>query len=547
MERTVDGNQAFEPETELWVPFKTRSDALLAQMLLQHGLSKIHFNLLMCILLEPSFSLEDVTLRNVTDVDVCISEHRRNLAERRSRACSLTLGHSAPIGMPSIVLDLTLDRMLEDSVHFSYEVDTPADTAPEDAAETKTSVPSNWRADMGRMCLVHRTWTVHAQHALQRRTILTSRKALHRFAHSPACNVGVREFAYKIDRTDACTMSYKRSVAQEHWITLASVLSRLANLRFLCLRIESTHIADLAGLDRAISAIGDLSSLEGLWLISPHDHIPYLPHLYAAVSKLRNLRFLSIFNWTCPRKGRATKDPVPENVLELTPPPHLRTLQIRDGYLVTPTEYLAWLFHPRGKYRPDTLDLQITFSRQRPPADSTTTAYPEQPHLLSALVPLLPSLSTLILKFFYLDTSSASITTVHDADVQAILARATALRRVRLYRLRGGVGVGPGPGPSPLVLPASLEEIHVHFAHVPVNWRAQDRRLHAMLSPCHATLRLRRVVVSAGDGYGELNGLGAMVIATNMPRTCELCAELGLAFVPLTDVYLNRYVVDALL
>ncbi|THH07700.1 hypothetical protein EW145_g3189, partial [Phellinidium pouzarii] len=425
VEKTIDGNQLFEPQTKLWIPFKTRSDALLAQLPLQYGLSTIHFNLFLEILHDPSFSPRDLTFRDAADVDMCISERRRNLAHQRSLSVLKDEARECA-GMSPIVLDLVLDQIIEGSPHFSYEVG-----AMPGGAETGFTSAHNWQADLRRMCLVHRSWTAPAQRALQRRAILTERRALPEFARSLACGSGVREFAYKLTKADTCTSFHECSVAREHWATLATVLSRLTNLRYLCLRIESAHLADLSGFEFVLRAIGTMSSLEALWLLSSRDHCPYLPNLCVAISKLQNLRFLSICNWTCPRKGitdiyhNHTFAREQESALTLSPPSQLKTLQLRDTYLIIPPAYFSWFFQPRDEYALTALDLQLTFAR--PPNlgivgyDVSTSSRIVSAPVLAALEPLLPNLTTLALRLFYLDTSSAAVAAAQDSDVQTIL------------------------------------------------------------------------------------------------------------------------------
>ncbi|KAH8105002.1 hypothetical protein DFH11DRAFT_1324269 [Phellopilus nigrolimitatus] len=200
--------------------------------------------------------------------------------------------------MPSVVFDLVIHKIIEEMSHFSHEADATPNVSEAPA------IPQIQMANLKDMCLVHRSWTAPVQRVLRRRVVLRSRDSLRDFARSPACGTGVREFAYKIGKSFVCTFFHEVSVAKEHWGTLASVLSRLTNLRFLSLRIESAHFAELSGLDLVLQAIGTLESLEGLWLMSSRDHCQYLPHLCEAVSKLHNLRFLSVCNWTCSRVKR---------------------------------------------------------------------------------------------------------------------------------------------------------------------------------------------------------------------------------------------------
>ncbi|EJC98902.1 uncharacterized protein FOMMEDRAFT_31485 [Fomitiporia mediterranea MF3/22] len=590
--RVVDSARLFEPQTGLLIPFNSHSDALLAQLPLQHGMSKQHFNLLLDILRDPSFDMDQLNLKSATDIDIRISEHRRQLAEERSQrahsssvfspasgSCKYfkaTSENTGPVGMPSIVFELLIDELVSQMEHFDYETDaTPGSSEGSRYYNSQTHArTSTIQTCLKRMSFVHRSWTELAQRALRRRAILTSRRFLREFARSPACGAGVREFAYKIPKSETCTFFHEASVAREHWSTLASVISRLSTLRFLCLSIESAHLADLSGLDLVLNSIAGLTSLEGLWLVSSRDHCPYLPQLCQTISKLPNLRFLSIFNWTCPRRPTVSDTlEMRERVLELTPPASLTALQIRDDYLTTPPAYLSWLFRPRNSYSLTTLDLHITFSRPLPtslldPTGSNsmyTNPHVDFSHLLASLSPLLPHIHSLAIKLFYLDTSSAVGATMHDTDLQDLLARCASLRRVRLHRLRSGPFIDgirmPGIALStPLILPVTLEELHMHYTYSAINWRTQDQRLCGTLGAAPMP-SLRRVLVSTGEtdltltgmrtgagmGYGPEEGRSDLVDPyVDLPRTRELCEKLGVELVRHNREHLNQYVIDAL-
>ncbi|KAL5512766.1 hypothetical protein ACEPAG_3032 [Sanghuangporus baumii] len=587
-ERDLDGTRLFDPQTGLLIPFKSHSDAVLAQLSLQNGMSKQHFNILLNVLLDPSFSLDELNLKSSTDIDVRISEYRRELAEKRSyKSADSPQGKSSSIsarlgivGMSSIVFDLVLDQMIAEMHHFSTETDATPLSAPSD--EPSTALTCHLQSTFKQMSLVHRSWTEPSQRALRRRIILTSRRTLRGFARSLACGTGVREFAYKIPKSEVCTFFHEASVSREHWCTLASVVSRLTTLRYFCLSVESAHLADLSGLDMVLNAIEGLKSLEGLWMLSVRDHCPYLPKLCATISKLPDLRFLGIWNWTCPRRssgGLGDSQERQEKILELPPPSSLRALQVRDEYLTTPPAYLSWLFQPRKSYSLETLDLHITFSRPLPPtpldptfpnAESNyTTPRVDSSHLLGALAPLLPSLVTLVIKLFYLDTSTASGAYLHDSDMQKILEGCTNLKRMRLHRLRAGthvdgvrlplpptldLGTELGSGEpltiskltAPLFLPQTLEELHMHYTYSAINWRTQDFRLWSTLGASQSPL-LKRVLVSNGETDLE-GGKGKTVDPkVDLPRTSELCARSGVELVVYDRVWVNRYVVDALL
>lgn len=231
----ADATELLEPYTQLRIPFVSQSDAHLAQLLLQHGLSRHHFNLILNTLRNPSFSIRDVTLRSASDIDEHVSEHRRNLAKKRSGGGLMKNGPSRQTDRKktvSLIFNLVLDFMLSEHAHFSYEADNP----PNESGVQANPYEARHRSlcsDLKSMSLVHRTWTLPAQRALSRRVVLMTKRHLRSFALSPACGTSVRELAYKINKTDACTFFHDGSAALEHWAVFASVLSRLPNLRWL--------------------------------------------------------------------------------------------------------------------------------------------------------------------------------------------------------------------------------------------------------------------------------------------------------------------------
>lgn len=535
-------HKIFDKQSGLLIPFRSRSDALLAQLVLRHGLSKGFFNALMDTVLDPSFSPSEVTLRSATDVDVRISEHRRELAEERAHTRTDSPGGTScdeteMAGIPHIILEAVIDRVLDNFEHFTYE----ADATP---GSSNNAFASRFQSDLRNMSLVHRSWTVPVQRALRKRVVLTTRRGLREFARSPACGSGVRELAYKLPKAQACTFFHKASEAREHWATFASVVSRLTTLRFLCLSIESAHLADLNGLELVLDAIGTLTNLEGLWLHSSQDHCPYLPQLCKTISILPCLRFLSLSNWTCPREPETPDMQATYNKLQqLSPPPRLKALKMQDAYLTTPSKYLTWLFQPRNSYCLEVLDLEITFSRA---SDISPTARVDSPHLISALSPLLPSLSSLSIKFFYFDTSSPSSASVYDTDLQAFLKQTTGLRRLRLHRLRMGTDSSMSLGHEALELPQSLEELHVHYNRSGVNWRTQDQRLCGLLEaaslPC-----LQRVLMSSAEPELDMMEANPINVALNLPRTHRICTRLGVDLVVYHTMHLNQYAIDVLL
>ena len=586
-------NTSLDPSMDLCITFGSESDSLLAHLLTQKGFSRRHFDLLMEVLLKPGFKLEDLTLTCSSDVENAISEFRQNLVAERSFLPYVT-GSVSYAGIPPVVLDLVIDYMIDQEDHFLQETNISSNQTD---CENHTHFKKY--KELLNLSLVHRSWTVPIQRVFYRRIVLTNRHSLQKFSRSPACTTrtGVREFIYKIKKSETSTFFRGGSAATyEHWSTLASVLCRLQNLRFLCLSIEAEYGSELEGFELVLEAISKLKNLEGLWLQTSRVHNPYFSELCFALTGLENLKYLSLCNW----KIRESCSLPP---YKLAPSSTLKSLQIRDVYFIASPEYLSWLFQPRGSYQLESLELNITFSRQASidavndldSTDSDTSVNPSQ-YLFSSLYTLLPCLSFFSVSLFYLDTSSNGglISVVHDLDIKKLLDLATSLRRVRLHRLPSLPSSRMIPYSTESVydskigtysLPPCIEEIQVNFLHEAVNWRVQDQRLYALLH-AHANscfnsknnnnnnnkgsdrdermvsgnMNLKRIVVSVerkfGSGglpyshllppsstpQGKLEPLGLISL---LPITYKLCVSMDVELVScVAKVDMNRHILD---
>lgn len=139
-------NKVLEDDCGLWIPFKTASDALIAQLMLVQKFPSSTVDLFLGILSHPNFKIEQVTIKRGTDVDKCVSDHRRDIAF--SRCVSVETA-----GMPDDILTTVIDIVAARMCHVFEESGYILGTHPDIAAALAI------RTLICDLALVHRTWT----------------------------------------------------------------------------------------------------------------------------------------------------------------------------------------------------------------------------------------------------------------------------------------------------------------------------------------------------------------------------------------------------
>lgn len=169
---------AFKKSTNVYVPFQTDSDAMLASLQLFHDVPCRFMDLFFAVVTHPDFDPRQVTLRNSTDMIKVVEESRLKdrmaVVHERSANRNDRVAHAR---FPHFVLYEVLDIIHAERMH---DMD-------------KTTSRYYWTYDkqhalLSNISLVHRSWTLPAQNVLGR--ILYLRKTMNNtdnteFLHSP--------------------------------------------------------------------------------------------------------------------------------------------------------------------------------------------------------------------------------------------------------------------------------------------------------------------------------------------------------------------------
>ncbi|KAI5118763.1 hypothetical protein M0805_004849 [Coniferiporia weirii] len=500
-EPTIRENHVLDNSTKLWIPYKTRSDALLAHLKLQENVPASVLDSVLRVIQDPAFDSTKVTLNTSADVDARISEYRHSLSSRR------TQNDDAVVGMPLVVLEQVLDQIVEQMGDCVRE-------ALNQYPDNEVRYPDLRRRDLINMSLVHRAWTMPAQRALRRRVVLNSDRRLQLFLRSPHCGPWVQELIYSYDpfaelnehgNSDGGTSS---PVLDIRWQLLASLLQRLPNLRFLS--IETVYYPlneqDFLGFETLFPPLGSLTRLEGLCITSfgifDSSTCPFLIALCAQLPRLQRLEYLHINNLSC--DWEEMDSPVWPALRKAGPPPSLKTLSLElSSRACVPRHFLAWLLAPRGDYALDRLKF---------------TAFNQPDH---AVVPLMT---------FALDAGLASVKELYiklpnDYEVGGSSSIISGCRELRKLYL------GYSPTCPAIALPPSLQELRLYREHdggEPLGNHDQDV---LTLLTTNTLPALRNVTVIPDTSFGCVKGLAEEVL----PLTTSYCRGAGVELHLLTE------------
>ena len=171
----MDGNQvlthdvldfsAFEPRLGLHVVFKTRTDALVADLCFRCGFSKDKVDMIFATILKPGFDLSELTLNSARDIDAQVRKYRQDLALQRN---------SKYLVQPTCTIPpLTIALLAE---YLSRPVSQEIELDEEDGRFMPITVGHDEAKILQTMSLVHRSWTGVSQRALRSSLTLTPRQ-----------------------------------------------------------------------------------------------------------------------------------------------------------------------------------------------------------------------------------------------------------------------------------------------------------------------------------------------------------------------------------
>lgn len=577
----VDDKLVFLRWDNLWVPFENQSDALLVQLCLYHrpGISSVLLGLMVKMLADPifdpadpptrhaseieaiinrevayeeqvvrsgdavngvcrssrsqgernrlipfldllsnqSFHPQDLTIKSCDDIDTRISNHKMHLASQRYTGL-------ATIGLPHVVLECAVECMTDIMCHFFLE--TRLDATHHRKVEDP--ITQGLRADLARMCQVHRSWTPVVQRCLRRRVVIRDYSQLQAFSQSPLCGPWVREFAY-------CNLAYDRVVydsdsppARCQGELLASALSRMPNLRFFgCIFISRgmNYESLYNHIEVAFRELARLRHLEGVWFHDSDGDTTFpLDEFCTALPQMENLKCLLTSGemyHCCSAESSARSHRRSITV----PPASLRSLSINVTYIDLSTgklhiDLLSWLVRPRLGFALQNLFV-ADLGRRKVSLDDVICALEG-----SGCLPLLQRLSI---------GSGQHVRGWSVRRVQRMLLCCSSLKKLYL-----GIPINARRSKDIrlLKLPGTLESLCVMpaFVYDTENSLVPNMQTLELVDQCLSTLlanntlphlRIIQLDASSSEGYREgVRSAGAPLdVPNHLPLTSKMCDE----------------------
>lgn len=357
--KDADGDRVYDPRLKRWIQYNSRSDALLANLLLQHHFRLDQLDLVLNMVREPGFDASTITTSTPADVMRTISLDGRRIALERSRPEQIW--EVKRPGMPSVVFDLVLDTIKQDLSFFEEDVRyyAPLVTTGSDRERVAARSPSHsTRQDLLNMTFVHRAWTPDVRKVLQQRIVISGPNQLVSFMRSVYCGPDVRELILHITGEFEDDLNFPSCAS-----LFAGIFSHCPNIQSLSLKFsgsnkkavsfESTSAFRILVCRMAIivnHALGNmathLSQLERLWLIAESFSVPgpCWSELCNALARLGSLQSLCIAGPWGTQFSRINPD---ENLNYISPSSSLKTIEFRSsGAWHIPSEILTWLFLP---------------------------------------------------------------------------------------------------------------------------------------------------------------------------------------------------------
>ncbi|KLO08873.1 hypothetical protein SCHPADRAFT_908287 [Schizopora paradoxa] len=361
MPKDADGDRVYDPQLKRWIQYKSRSDALLANLYLQHGFRLDQLDLVLKVLQDPGFDMAAVSMNTPTDVLRTISFDEKKLAHERTKP-EQVWEMKGP-GMPHVVFDLVMDTLKENLGSFSFEEDVryfaPLTTTGSKQTKAVAARPEqSARQDLVDMTLVHRAWTPEVRRVLRRRVVISGSKQLVSFLRSVYCGPHVREVILHV------TKEFEDDQLFPSCATL------FAGLFTCCPNIQSLSLKFTGGSRRAMAfesldayrmkvtrmvvivkqALRNMATylpqLKQLWLIAESFYVPAQcwSEVCNAVASLTSLQHLCVAGaWG------STVTHAFENLSCISPPSSLKTVEFRPSCILDksiPSQILTWFFLP---------------------------------------------------------------------------------------------------------------------------------------------------------------------------------------------------------
>lgn len=323
------------------IPFTTPSDALFGSLFVKfNDVSLEVFDAMLALFRHADFHPNAVTFKGPEDISEHIAVQRqRNARNRDSSRVNDQNEARPPIACHPQATNIIPSLLAE----YIYSQRSPFYNAIEyDNSENRWG---SIRDSLGKMSLVHRSWTDVAQRFLRRRMIIWSPTCLRSLLHSPMIGPWVRELSLVCtDESGESEIMFSTETPR----LLAGVLHRCPNLTHLDLSAYEGQLPAGNPHD-IIGQLACLKKLEHLWLRPYSWSREGNQEFWKLAKVLHELRFLKSINlqkWVYGGvKLSAGSDPIPSDAPE--PSATIEALSLYHVDIVS-SGILNWLLNPRN-------------------------------------------------------------------------------------------------------------------------------------------------------------------------------------------------------
>ena len=336
----VDGCYLDLPHLHSKIAFSSRSDALLASLVVKHikfleGSKALRlFDDILQLLHLEDFSTAQLTIRKSLDVLDRIASWRRRIAEEREAKNPCAIQSQM---VPKLVAELVADHA---------EQETPR-TFCQPKCACRYVDDTETQEMLQKVSLVHRTWTSIAQRQLRRRIVVEGPSRLISALTSPWLGPWVHELIFlEGEGEDSCYYDSN--------YFLMSVIERCPNIRRLAFRGGEGFFLDT--YQDLFHQVGRLKYVQQLVVdvfgLDIWDFCSILPPMQC-------LKRLRLYDNHHPDL-RAAEDEIPQSLRGLTPSPTLQFLTLTSMPLDKAP--LLWLLQPRASYSPKHLETDASLA-----------------------------------------------------------------------------------------------------------------------------------------------------------------------------------------
>lgn len=330
--------KAYDPYSDAEIPFRTASDALLARLRLEEGLSISTVNLFLDILRDRHFNTEDISFQSAAGIDKFVAEHK------------LTQQYIGEVNGRADVPFPVLDRIL-----YFISCDRDLQDEPTNRQIPITNIMMGFREDVFRsMARVQKSWLGPSRVYLSRRIIARSPSDIVRLLRGPIPSRHTQEFILLVGEVWGSNFRPQSEVG--FYLRPGDVEVDLVNLFDRMPRLRSLTIKE-SGLQENVilKAVSHLQNLQTLkWHRTAGHPTCDFQYLALALLSLSRLFELEVCGWTFHNSSSTVVDTIPPL------PPQLQNLHICMSPGEMQVARVGWLLQSLSKTGQPTLTLDLT-------------------------------------------------------------------------------------------------------------------------------------------------------------------------------------------